>query len=148
MANSSQLITQAIPEYLGIDHTWTFNAEDCAKQRIREAVAASNWRAAESAAQDACMFGLMANEAYSRIFKMPEEPGKSEDCYESYIEKCAAVENARLAAIFRQLGILFNEDKIQDNLAIHSKWFFRYLIPSDAGQFAAPYHYPLDAQFD
>ena len=144
MATSSQITT-----YSGVDHTWAFNAEDCAKQRISESVAAGNWRAAESAAYEASMFGLMANEAYSRIFQMPEEPAKGEDdCYESYYEKCAAVENARLAAVFRQLGIAFDEDKIQDNLAIHSKWFYRYLIPSDAGQFAAPCHYPLDAQFD
>lgn len=129
-------------EYRGVDHRWTFNLEECSKKLVEEAVSKGNHDLAIRHAARAQEYGHMANCAYDRIYPYPDEET------ENYEDLLADILKLRAVGICKELGIDY--DPIKDDYPdeILGQWYYRYIIPTDAGKFKCPNPYPINAQFD
>ena len=122
-----------------IDHSWAFNAERCAQQRVAAAVAANESDRAKAEFYAASTLSYIANGSAALLHPMPAND-------DADIDELAAVERQRMEYICKMLGIDFTVDRwgcpTPDLTATLSRWYYRDL---SRNEFSCPLPYSVES---
>jgi hypothetical protein len=121
-----------------IDHSWAFNAERCAQQRVAAAVAAGDSDRAQREFYAASALSYIANGSAALLYPMPTDE-------DADVDELAAVESQRTEYNCKMLGIEFTTDRwgvptksLTDTL---SRWYYRDL---SRNEFSCPLPYSVE----
>lgn len=121
-----------------IDHSWAFNSEACAQQRVAVAVAAGDTDRARREFYCANELSCIANGSAALLFPLPVDE-------DAGLEELAAVERQRMEYNCKMLGIEVATDRwgipTQELTDTLSRWFYRCV---NRNEFSCPLPYPMN----